>query len=107
MAEQREMPENAEEQDGWGDIMRDLCALGNEASMVIPLRIARLFGGGEAAREEFQLMVSEKVEAHGDWLRALSSGELGRSCREVTGATLRHYLPWVRANRERLVELVE
>ena len=57
----------------------DCWLLGAEASLVLPLRLARLARGGAAAKAEARLMVSEKVEAHGALLRDLGRGRLGKS----------------------------
>lgn len=81
----------------------DCWQLGAEASLVVPLRLARLARGGAAAKAEARLMVSEKVEAHGALLRDLAGGRLGRSPVRVTAGAVRHYLVRVRANRKRLM----
>jgi hypothetical protein len=76
--------------------------LGVEASMVVPLRLARLAGGGAPAASELRRMGSEKVEAlatlHAAWLR----GALGRNPLSLANGTVGHYLKYVRANRKRL-----
>jgi hypothetical protein len=76
--------------------------LGIEASMVVPLRLARLAGGGAPAASEMRRMASEKVEAlatlHAAWLK----GALGRDPLSLANGTVGHYLKYVRANRKRL-----
>ncbi len=91
------------ESGGWLGVAADCWLLGAEASLVVPLRLARLARGGPAARAEVQLMVSEKVEAHGALLRDLAAGRMGRGAAEVTGGVVTHYLKRVRANRRRLM----
>jgi len=88
--------------DDWGAVIAQSCELGLEAAMVVPLRLARLARGGAPARVEARLMVSEKVDAHTALLRALATGRCGWTPRRVAGATVRHYLAYVRANRVRL-----
>ena len=77
--------------------------IGAEASLVVPLRLARLARGGAAAKAEAQLMVSEKIEAHGALLRDLGQGKLGKGAGGITDGAVRHYLVRVRANRKRLM----
>lgn len=84
-------------------VTADCWLLGAEASLVVPLRLARLARGGAAAKAEARLMVAEKVEAHGALLRDLGQGRLGRSPVTVTAGAVRHYLVRVRANRIRLM----
>jgi hypothetical protein len=81
----------------------DCWQLGAEASLVVPLRLARLARGGAAAKAEARLMVTEKNEAHGALLRDLAEGRLGWSPVSVSGGAVRHYLVRVRANRKRLM----
>jgi hypothetical protein len=81
----------------------DCWMLGAEASLVVPLRLARLARGGAAAKVEARLMVSEKVEAHGALLRDLGQGRLGRNPVAISAGAVRHYLVRVRANRKRLM----
>lgn len=71
----------------------DCWLLGAEASLVLPLRLARLARGGAAA----------KVEAHGALLRDLGRGRLGKSPVGIAAGTVRHYLVRVRSNRKRLM----
>ncbi len=87
----------------WAGIAADWCALWAEASLVVPLRLVRLARGGGSASSEFKVMIAEKVEAHGEWVVAVSAREFGPGARGWIGGTLRHYLPYVRANRRRLL----
>ena len=81
----------------------DCWLLGAEASLVEPLRLARLARGGSAGKAEARLMVSEKVEAHGALLRDLGQGRLGFDPLSVSAGAVKHYLVRVRANRKRLM----
>ena len=58
----------------WLGVAADWWALGAEASLVVPLRLARLACGGAKAKAEARLMVSEKFEAHGTLLRDIREG---------------------------------
>jgi hypothetical protein len=87
----------------WIGVAADWWRLGAEASVVVPLRVARLAKGGQGARAEARFMVSEKIEAHGALLRRLGAGELGKSAAALSGGVARHYLGFVRANRKRLM----
>lgn len=87
----------------WLGVASDCWQLSAEASLVVPLRLARLACGGARAGAEAQLMVSEKVAAHGAVLRDACSGSLGSSAPEVASRITQHYLRRVRANRKRLV----
>ncbi len=86
----------------WSEIGAEAFELGAEGWQVLWLRSARLMQGGETARREAQLMVSEKIEAHGELGRAILSGELGSGAREILGGSVGFYLNWVRGNRKRL-----
>jgi hypothetical protein len=88
---------------GWTGFAAASVQLTLEASVVLPLRIARLAGGGESGAREARLMVEEKVEAFGVAWTALGSGEFGASAGEIANGTMRHYLAYVRANRRRLL----
>ena len=81
----------------------DCWLLGAEASLVLPMRLARLARGGAAAKAEARLMVSEKVEAHSALLRDFRQGRLGKGVAGNTAGAVRHYLVLVRANRKRLM----
>ena len=87
----------------WLGVVADCWQLGAEASLVVPLRLARLACGGARADAEAQLMVSEKVAAHSALMRDACSGSLGSSAPEMASRITRHYLRHVRANRKRLV----
>ena len=78
-------------------------ALSAEAALVVPLRLARLAGGGEAAASEARLMVAEKAEAHTALIAAWHSGDLGQGALAQSGGAVKHYLGYVRANRKRLL----
>lgn len=69
----------------------------------MPLRLARLAGGGEAAAREAKLMVAEKVDAHRGLVAAWQSGDLGHGAAELADGAVQHYLGYVRANRKRLL----
>ncbi|MCB2058941.1 MAG: hypothetical protein R3E09_04660 [Novosphingobium sp.] len=91
------------EQD-WFGVISDCWWLGAESAMVIPLRLTRLALGGKSACAEARLMVSEKIEAHGDLARALAGGEMGSGAKAITGGVVSHYLGYVRGNRIRLTQ---
>ncbi len=78
-------------------------ALGAEAALVVPLRLARLARGGERGAREARLMVEEKAEAHAALLKAWQEDELGQGALEMSGSAVKHYLRYVRANRRRLM----
>jgi hypothetical protein len=78
-------------------------ALAAEATLVVPLRLARLARGGEAASQEAALMVAEKVEAHSALVKAWQQGDLGTGALAQSGGAVKHYLGYVRANRKRLM----
>ena len=78
-------------------------ALGAEAALVVPLRLARLAGGGEAAAREARLMVAEKADAPAALLAAWQRGDLGQGALAQSGGAVKHYLGYVRANRKRLM----
>jgi hypothetical protein len=86
----------------WLGIAADCWLLGAEASLVLPLRLARLARGGSVAKAEAKLMVTEKIEAHGALLRDFGAGRLGKSAPALAGSVVHHYLVRVRANRQRL-----
>ena len=87
----------------WLDAAANCWLLGAEASLVVHLRLGRLARGGAAARTEARLMVSEKIEAHGELLRDFAGGRLGKDPARITSGAVRHYLVRVRANRKRLM----
>lgn len=88
---------------GWVEFLSASCQLGFEASLVIPLRLARLAAGGEPAAREARLMIDEKVEAHGTVFGAIRAGTYGSGAGEIANGAARHYLDCVRANRKRLM----
>lgn len=77
--------------------------LAAEASLVVPLRLARLARGGQPASREAELMVSEKAEALAALQQAWQGGDLGSGPVELADVAVRHYLGYVRANRRRLM----
>lgn len=81
--------------------------LGAESAMVIPLRLTRLAAGGTVARKEAELMVSEKIEAHGRLANVLADGGLGDGPQAIAGGVVSYYLAYVRGNRRRLVNLLK
>ncbi len=87
----------------WLGVAADWWRLGAEASLVVPLRLARLAFGGARAKAEVRLMISEKVGAHGALLHDLRRGKFGTRGADVAGGVVRHYLVRVRANRKRLL----
>ena len=87
---------------GWCEIGAEAWQLGAEGWQVLWLRSVRLAKGGDSARREAQLMVSEKIEAHGELGLAILSGELGTGAREILGGSVAFYLKSVRGNRKRL-----
>jgi hypothetical protein len=77
--------------------------LGFEASLVVPLRLARIAQGGAAGDREARLMVSEKLDAHSALASGYVAGRLGNNVPAVASGAARHYLGYVRANRKRLL----
>jgi hypothetical protein len=87
----------------WLAVATNCWLLGAEAVLVVPLRLARLAGGGATAKAEARLMVSEKIEAAGSLLRDIGHGRLGKGAADLSAGAVRHYLLRVRANRKRLM----
>lgn len=87
---------------GWLRLVSDCWQLGAEASLVVPLRLARLATGGKLACDEAQLMVSEKVKAHRELIADVATGRMGSDPRAIASESVKHYLRYVRANRIRL-----
>lgn len=87
----------------WLGAALDCWLIGAEASLVVPLRLARLARGGKRAGTEARLMVEEKLQAHGTVLGNLAGGRLGGNAAEVASAAAAHYLRLVRQNRRRLL----
>ncbi len=79
-------------------------SLGIEASTVIALRTMKIAGGGAAAEQEIQRMVSEKVQAGIDLQTKALTGGLGFTPESAANKTLSHYRRKVRANRRRLID---
>jgi len=86
----------------WSDIGRQIRAFAIDAGLVIRLRSLRLAKGGRPAGRELAVMVAEKWYGHSAYAKALATGRLGRSPREIAAGTLSFYGTWVRDNRERL-----
>ena len=90
---------------GWLGFGMDCGLLMAEAAMVAPLRLMRLAGGGTAACEEADLMVSEKIDAQIKLAGALAAGQFGHQPDRVARGVARHYLGYVQANRRRLLRV--
>lgn len=73
-----------------------------DIGFVVPLRLARIAGGGAAGVREARLMIDEKIAANTALAVTLVTGALGVTPEAVASGTLRHYGRHVRANRERL-----
>lgn len=73
----------------------DMATMAFEASMVIPLRLAKIAAGGAAATREANGMVVEKVLAANHAAVTIATGG-------TPEAVVRHYGNKVRANRKRL-----
>ena len=80
----------------------DAWSLSMEASAVIGMRMAKMAAGGDAARAEGQLMVSEKISAAFELQAKLARAPLSTSPLSGTQAALRHYRRKVARNRRRL-----
>ena len=79
----------------------DAWLLGMDSAMVIGLRTLKIAGGGAAAHQESQDMVTEKLLAMVELpLKLARSGVTSPVA--VTQSALRHYSKKVRANRKRL-----
>jgi hypothetical protein len=88
----------------WLEAARDCWLIAAEACVVVPLRLARLAGGGEQASAEVQLMIGEKLEANGALLADLAGGRLGANPSEIASGIAGRYLGLVRQNRRRLMD---
>ncbi len=73
-----------------------------EASVVLPLRVARIARGGDKSSHEVRLMIEEKVAAQITLAEALASRRFGKRKSDVACGVTAHYLGYVRANRRRL-----
>lgn len=78
-------------------------SLALDAAVVIGLRSGKIAMGGDAARREAALMVSEKIATVVDLQSALLGGRLGTDPLAMTTAVLDVYTRKVRANRKRLI----
>ncbi len=85
----------------WLGMTRDLALLGLESAEVMWRRSWKLARCDRAAWAEFQVMVTEKVEATLELQQRLLTGALGPNKRAAR-ATLNHVRRKVRANRTRL-----
>lgn len=86
----------------WLGMTRDLALLAVESGEVMVRRSLKLARADRAAWDEFQLMVSEKVEATVQVQCGLLSGKLSASKQGAARAALNHVRRKVRANRSRL-----
>ena len=87
---------------GWPRAALDCWLIAAEASVVVPLRVARIARGGAEGRDEVHRMVSEKVAAHVNLAGALATGSFGSKTGEIASGVAGFYLYHVRANRRRL-----
>ena len=86
----------------WLAMTRDLALLAVESGEVMIRRSLKLAHFDRAAWDEFQLMVTEKVEATAQLQCRLVTGKLGSSPQGAARAGLNHVRRKVRANRARL-----
>ena len=86
----------------WFRAGMDAWSLGLEASSVIGMRMAKLAAGGDAARREGELMVSEKVRAGLELQAELALSPFSATPLGTTQKALKHYRRKVAANRRRL-----
>ena len=82
----------------------DLFSLWLEGVCVVGLRTWRLARGGDRAKKEARLMVSEKVAAQRKLASALLAGQHGSDPLTMTRGATEFYLKGVRANRQRLMQ---
>lgn len=85
----------------WTNLIVDASHLWADAGMVVAFRSWRIMHGGAAAAQEFERMLSEKMEAGFELAGALATGRLASpeaATREILGVFGRH----VRSNRRRL-----
>ncbi len=87
---------------GWSNAALDCWLIAAEASLVVPLRVAKIARGGDAGRDEMRRMVAEKVEAQITIAGAMATGQLGSSTGEIVSRVSGFYLHHVRENRRRL-----
>jgi hypothetical protein len=86
----------------WLGFTRDLALLAVESGEVMYRRTLKLARADRAAWDEFQLMVTEKIEATVQLQCRLLTGNLGSSKQGAAQAGLNHVRRKVRANRSRL-----
>jgi hypothetical protein len=86
----------------WLGMTRDLALLAVESGEVMVRRTLKLARADRAAWDEFQLMVTEKVEATVQLQCAVLTGKLGASGQGAARTALTHVRRKVRANRSRL-----
>jgi len=89
--------------DLWLGLVLDTWRLSAEATLVVPLRLARLARGGPQASREAQRMVAEKIAANRTLVRQIAAGAHGKRPDKVASGAMKFYLKRVRANRRRLI----
>lgn len=87
---------------GWAALTIDMWMLGAEASAVMWLRSFRLAGSEQAAKAEFERMVTEKYVATLTLPFALMGVGWSTSPIPMARQAVAHYRKPVRANRRRL-----
>lgn len=73
-----------------------------DMAFVMPMRIARIAGGGAIGEREAVRMVNEKIAANMELAIKMASGSLGADLASITKGGAHHYGRKVRANRKRL-----
>ena len=86
----------------WLGLSLDIWSLGMDSASVIGLRTMKLAQGGQAAGQEAELMVAEKMSAAFDVQLKLMTGGFGFNPAVATRKAVDHYARKVRANRKRL-----
>lgn len=89
-------------QPSWLRLSFDFWRAGFEAQQVIALRLAKLAGGGAAAGDEMNRMVSEKMAAALEAQEAAATALLTGHPAQIPSRTLALYRRKMRANRSRL-----
>lgn len=89
-------------QPSWLRLSFDFWRAGFEAQQVIALRLAKLAGGGAAASDEMNRMVSEKMAAAFEAQQAAATAVLTGRSAQIPSRTLALYRRKMRANRTRL-----
>lgn len=92
----------AKKQPSWLRLSFDFWRAGVEAQQVIALRLAKLAGGGAAAGDEINRMVSEKLAAALEAQQAAAASVLTGNSAQIPSRTLALYRRKMRANRNRL-----